>query len=338
MRILVTGGAGFIGSAFIRLALPATDAEILNLDKLTYAGNPDNLAPVAENDRYRFVQGDISDPDVVQAVFEAFRPDVVVHFAAESHVDRSILTPEPVIRTNLNGTFTLLEAARRNSVKRFVHVSTDEVYGSLEHPLEADETFPLRTSSPYSASKAGSDLLALSYHTTYRLPVIVTRASNNYGPYQFPEKLIPLFISNCLHDEPLPVYGTGGNVRDWIHVLDHCRGIDAALRRGRPGEVYNFGGDAELTNLELTHLMLELLGKPRDLIRFVQDRPGHDLRYAIDFSKAQQELGWQPRTTFRNGLQETIDWYLQNTEWTDRVRSGEYRTYYESQYGTRLDS
>jgi dTDP-glucose 4,6-dehydratase len=335
MRILVTGGAGFIGSAFIRLALPATDAEILNLDKLTYAGNPDNLAPVAENDRYRFVQGDISDPDVVQAVFEAFRPDVVVHFAAESHVDRSILTPEPVIRTNLNGTFTLLEAARRNSVKRFMHVSTDEVYGSLEHPLEADETFPLRTSSPYSASKAGADLLALSYHTTYRLPVIVTRASNNYGPYQFPEKFIPLMISHALEGKRLPVYGDGLQVRDWLYVEDHCRAILALIEKGLAGEVYNIGGNCSLPNIDVIRRLLRATGRGEDLIEHVTDRPGHDRRYALSSAKLTRETGWQPQMDFDTGLARTIEWYQTNQPWLQRVRSGEYQNYYETNYSAR---
>jgi dTDP-glucose 4,6-dehydratase len=335
MRVLVTGGAGFIGSAFIRLALPATDADILNLDKLTYAGNPDNLAPVAENARYRFVQGDICDETVVQNVFETFRPDAVVHFAAESHVDRSILTPEPVIRTNLNGTFTLLEAARRNAVPRFVHVSTDEVYGSLEAPLEADEAFPLRASSPYSASKAGSDLLALSYYTTYRLPVIVTRASNNYGPYQFPEKFIPLMISNALEGKRLPVYGDGLQVRDWLYVEDHCRGILAIIEKGRTGEIYNIGGNCSLPNIEVIQRVLRATGRGEDLIDYVTDRPGHDRRYALSSAKLMQETGWQPQMDFATGLARTIEWYQTNQTWLARVRSGEYQKYYETNYSAR---
>jgi dTDP-glucose 4,6-dehydratase len=337
-RLLVTGGCGFIGSNFVRWELAEyPDVSIANVDKLTYAGNPENLADCADDARYTFHHGDICDPEFVRNAIATAKPDAVINFAAESHVDRSIQDSGPFVRTNVVGTQVLLDACRSAGVGRYVQVSTDEVYGSLGAEGKFSEETPLAPNSPYSASKTAADLLVRAYCHTFGFPGITTRCSNNYGPYQFPEKLIPLFISNCLHDEPLPVYGTGGNVRDWIHVLDHCRGIDAALRRGRPGEVYNFGGDAELTNLELTHLMLELLGKPRELIRFVQDRPGHDLRYAIDFSKAQRDLGWQPRTTFRHGLQETIDWYLRNIAWTDRVRSGEYRTYYESQYGKRLN-
>jgi len=335
MRILVTGGAGFIGSAFIRLALPATEAEILNLDKLTYAGNPDNLALVAENARYRFVQGDICDAAAVQNIFETFRPEIVVHFAAESHVDRSILSPDPVIRTNLNGTFTLLEAARRNSVQRFVHVSTDEVYGSLEAPLEADESFPLRTSSPYSASKAGSDLLALSYYTTYRMPVVVTRASNNYGPYQFPEKFIPLMIANALEEKRLPVYGDGQQVRDWLYVDDHCRGILALTEKGRPGQIYNIGGNCSLPNLEVIRRVLRATGKSEDLIEHVGDRPGHDRRYALSSAKLMRETGWRPEMDFDRGLDRTIAWYRSNKTWLARVRSGEYLKYYEANYSGR---
>ena len=335
MRILVTGGAGFIGSAFIRLALPDAKSEILNLDKLTYAGNPDNLASVAENARYRFVQGDICDPAVVQNVFETFRPEVVIHFAAESHVDRSILTPGPVIRTNVNGTFTLLEAARRNSVQRFVHVSTDEVYGSLEAPLEADESFPLRTSSPYSASKGGSDLLALSYFTTYRLPVMVTRASNNYGPYQFPEKFIPLMISNALEGKRLPVYGDGLQVRDWLHVDDHCRGILAVVEKGRAGEIYNIGGNCSLPNLDVVRRVLQAAGKGEELVERVADRPGHDRRYALSSAKLMRETGWRPEIDFDRGLEHTIEWYRSNPTWLARVRSGEYLKFYEANYSAR---
>jgi dTDP-glucose 4,6-dehydratase len=336
-RLLVTGGCGFIGSNFIRWELAeCPDVAIANVDKLTYAGNLENLADCDGDSRYSFHHGDICDAEFVRGVIAETRPEAIVNFAAESHVDRSIQDSGPFVRTNIVGTQVLLDACRAAGIGRYVQVSTDEVYGSLGAEGKFTEETPLAPNSPYSASKTAADLLVRAYCHTFGFPGIITRCSNNYGPFQFPEKLIPLFISNCLRNEPLPVYGTGSNVRDWIHVLDHCRGIDAALRRGRPGEVYNFGGDAELTNLELTHLMLELLGKPRDLIRFVQDRPGHDLRYAIDFTKAQRELGWGPRTTFRDGLRETIDWYLANPNWIERVRSGEYRSYYESQYGKRL--
>src|SRR5579872_56575 len=269
MRILVTGGAGFIGSAFIRLALRSTDHEIVNLDKLTYAGNLENLASVGDHPRYRFVRADIADREAVEQVVGESKPDTLVHFAAESHVDRSIFAPTPVFDTNLRGTFTLLEVARAHAIGRFIHVSTDEVYGSLEAPLEADETFPLYPSSPYSEAKAGSDLLALAYAKTYKMPVIVTRASNNYGPHQFPEKLIPLMISNALEDKPLPVYGDGMNVRDWLYVEDHCSAIDRVLHDGRPGEVYNIGGNNEWHNIDIVKLILKELGKPETLIKFV---------------------------------------------------------------------
>ena len=275
MKILVTGGAGFIGSAFVRYFLAADPGgRIVNLDKLTYAGNLENLGSIADDPRYRFVQGDICDASLVESLLAEEKPDAIVHFAAESHVDRSILSPEPVIQTNLRGTFTLLEAARRAGTGRFVHVSTDEVYGSLAEPLEATEEFPLNASSPYSASKAGSDLLARSYFVTYKLPVVITRASNNYGPYQFPEKLIPLMIANALEDRPLPVYGDGMQRRDWLYVEDHCRGILAVLRRGQDGEIYNIGGNRSLPNLEVVRRILELTGKPESLIRYVADRPG----------------------------------------------------------------
>src|SRR6478752_3470394 len=279
MKILVTGGAGFIGSAFVRMAIGERDLQVVNLDKLTYAGNLENLASVDGSPRYRFVQGDICDAEVVNALVEEERPDAIVHFAAESHVDRSILSPEPVVRNNYNGTFTLLEAARRSKIARFVHVSTDEVYGSLEAPGEADELYPLNASSPYSASKAASDLLARSYFVTFKLPVVITRASNNYGPYQFPEKLIPLMITNAFDDRALPVYGNGQQVRDWLFVEDHCRGILAVLRHGRDGEIYNIGGNRSLPNLEVVHQVLTLTGKPESLIEYVPDRPGHDRRY-----------------------------------------------------------
>jgi dTDP-glucose 4,6-dehydratase len=308
---------------------------IVNLDKLTYAGNLDNLAPVAGDARYRFVHGDICDAALVARIFEEEKPDAIVHFAAESHVDRSILAPHAVFETNLRGTFTLLEAARSHGIGRFVHVSTDEVYGSLDEPLEADETFPLRASSPYSASKAGSDLLALSYFTTYKLPVLVTRASNNYGPYQFPEKLIPLMISNALSDRPLPVYGDGLQVRDWLYVEDHCRGILAVLRGGRDGQVYNIAGNASVPNIDVVGKILAATEKPESLIQHVTDRPGHDRRYALTSAKLIAETGWSPRVQFEEGLLLTVRWYQTHEEWIKRVRSGEYQSFYADNYGGR---
>jgi dTDP-glucose 4,6-dehydratase len=335
MKILVTGGAGFIGSAFVRMAMGETDLRVVNLDKLTYAGNLENLADVAGNARYRFVQGDICDAELVHALVGEERPDAIVHFAAESHVDRSILSPEPVVRTNYNGTFTLLEAARQHHVARFVHISTDEVYGSLEAPAEAGEQYALNPSSPYSASKAASDLLARSYFVTFKLPVVITRASNNYGPYQFPEKLIPLMITNALEDRSLPVYGDGQQVRDWLYVEDHCRGILAVLRQGRDGEIYNIGGNRSLPNLEVVHQVLGLTGKPDSLIAYVKDRPGHDRRYALSSEKLMRETAWQPVMNFETGLARTIEWYRGNPAWLAHVRSGAYRTYYERNYGDR---
>src|SRR3954469_922090 len=316
MKLLVTGGAGFIGSSFVRMALTEGWAEsVLNVDKLTYAGNLDNLRAIAGHSGYKFVQVDICDEPAIEDLFRSESPDAVVHFAAESHVDRSIHSPAPVILTNFNGTFSLLEAARRNKVARFVHVSTDEVYGSIEPPLDADETFPVRASSPYSASKAGSDLLALSYFTTYKLNVSVTRASNNYGPYQFPEKLIPLMISNALEDIPLPVYGDGQQVRDWLYVEDHCRAIHTVLERGGPGEIYNIGGNCSLPNLEVVHRILRATGRPESLITRVTDRPGHDRRYALTNAKLTAHTGWKPEMDFDRGLAATVDWYKANQDW-----------------------
>ena len=336
-RILVTGGCGFIGSTFVRLELESDPIlEVVNLDKLTYAGNLDNLASVADHPRYRFVRGDISDRDLVGKLMTEGGFDAVVNFAAESHVDRSLLDSGPFIQTNVVGTQVLLDASRQVKVGRFIQVSTDEVYGSLGATGLFTEETPLAPNSPYSATKAAADMLVRAYCHSFGFPGIITRCSNNYGPYQFPEKLIPLFISNALADQSLPVYGTGQNVRDWIHVIDHCRGIDAALRRGQAGEIYNFGGRQEKTNLEITHLLLELLGKPQSLIRYVSDRPGHDLRYAIDCSKAAAELSWQPQISFDSGLRETINWYRANEAWVSRIKSGAYLAYYEEQYGARL--
>jgi dTDP-glucose 4,6-dehydratase len=336
MKIAVTGGAGFIGSCFVRLLVRAgDDAEVTVLDKLTYAGNLANLAEVAGNPRYRFLRVDICDEAAVDSAFDSVKPDVVVHFAAESHVDRSILSPAPVFETNLRGTFVLLEAARKRKLGRFIHVSTDEVYGSVAAPHEADENYPLRTSSPYSASKAGSDLLALSYFTTYQLPVSVTRASNNYGPYQFPEKLIPLMICNALEDQPLPVYGDGMQIRDWLHVEYHCRAILSVIERGRAGEVYNIGGTCSVPNIDIVQRILEATGKPESLIRYVADRPGHDRRYALTCEKLERETGWAPQVNFDAGLRSTIDWYRTNAVWVEHVRSGEYQKYYSVNYGNR---
>jgi dTDP-glucose 4,6-dehydratase len=336
MKWLVTGGAGFIGSCFVRTAIAEGWAErIVNFDKLTYAGNLENLEAVANHLAYRFVQADICDSDAVEETFASEAPDAVIHFAAESHVDRSIHSPAPAIYTNLNGTFTLLEAARRNKVSRFVHVSTDEVYGSIEPPHEADESYPVHASSPYSASKAGSDLLALSYFTTYKLNVSVTRASNNYGPYQFPEKLIPLMISNALDDKPLPVYGDGQQVRDWLYVEDHCRAIREVVEKGGAGEIYNIGGNCSLPNLDVVRRILKATGNAETLITRVADRPGHDRRYALTNRKLTRDTGWEPAMNFERGLDATIDWYRRNTEWTRRVKSGEYRRFYELNYSNR---
>ena len=336
MKLIVTGGAGFIGSSFVRMSLKQGWAEhVINVDKLTYAGNLENLEPVADHPGYRFVQADICDASTIEDLFSKESPDAVVHFAAESHVDRSIHSPAPVIQTNFNGTFTLLEAARRSKIGRFVHISTDEVYGSIEPPHEADESYPLRASSPYSASKAGSDLLALSYYTTYKLNVSVTRASNNYGPYQFPEKLIPLMISNALEDKPLPIYGDGQQIRDWLYVEDHCRAIRAVLEKGEPGEIYNIGGNCSLPNLEVVRRILKATGKPESLLTRVADRPGHDRRYALTNAKLTRQTGWEPEMDFDQGLRKTVEWYLANQSWVKRVKTGEYRAFYDLNYANR---
>jgi dTDP-glucose 4,6-dehydratase len=333
-RMLVTGCCGFIGANFVRHELEADpEVEITNLDALTYAGNPDNLADLEDNPRYHFVQGDIADRASVTRLIVEGGFDAIVNFAAESHVDRSIDDATPFLRTNVVGTQCLLDAARTAKVGRYVQVSTDEVYGTLQPddpPFR--ETTPLAPNSPYAASKAGADLLVRAAHHTFGMDIVITRCSNNYGPYQFPEKLIPLFITNIMADVPVPVYGDGRQVRDWIHVLDHCRGIGAALRRGRPGEVYNFGGKSERFNIDVTLGLLMLCGKTEDLIRYVTDRPGHDRRYAVNCSRAESELGWRPTVTFEQGLVETVEWYRSNARWVDRVRSGEYRTR-ESNHG-----
>ena len=324
MKIIVTGGAGFIGSNFvIHMVNKYPEHEIINLDLLTYAGNLENLKSVENAPNYRFVKGDIADRN----------------FAAESHVDRSIKDPESFVRTNVMGTTTLLDACKEYGIKRFHQVSTDEVYGDL--PLDRPDLFfteetPLHTSSPYSSSKASADLFVMAYHRTFGIPVTVSRCSNNYGPYQFPEKLIPLIISRALADEELPVYGTGENVRDWLHVADHCQAIDLILKNGRVGEVYNIGGHNERTNLEVVKTILRTLGKPESLIKFVTDRPGHDRRYAIDPTKMETELGWKPQYIFDTGMAQTIQWYLDNKEWWEHIISGEYNNYFEKMYGDRL--
>ena len=330
--VLVTGGCGFIGANFVRYLLESDPrVRVVNLDALTYAGNPANLSdiPTRFAARYHFVKGDIVDEPGVARLFAEYAPDTVVHFAAESHVDRSIVDSGPFVRTNVLGTQILLDAVREFKVAKYVHVSTDEVYGSLGPTGLFIETTPLDPSSPYSASKAASDLLVKAYHHTFGLHAVITRCSNNYGPYQFPEKLIPLFITNLMQDLQVPVYGDGQQIRDWIHVADHCAGVEAAWRRGKPGEVYNFGGRCEKANLDLTHLLLELLGKPKTLIKYVADRLGHDRRYAIDCTKAERELGWSSRVEFATGLAETIAWYQANAAWIDGIKTGEYLGYYK---------
>ena len=339
MTIIVTGGAGFIGSNFIFYMLRAhPEDRIVCLDKLTYAGNLTTLAPAMEAENFRFVKGDICDREAVFSLFAEERPDVVVNFAAESHVDRSIEDPGVFLRTNILGTQVLMDASRKYGVKRYHQVSTDEVYGDL--PLDRPDLFfteetPIHTSSPYSASKASADLLVMAYHRTYGLPATISRCSNNYGPYHFPEKLIPLMIINCLNDRPLPVYGTGENVRDWLYVEDHCKAIDLILHNGRIGEVYNIGGHNEMRNIDIVRLICKTLGKPESLITYVTDRKGHDLRYAIDPTKIHKELGWLPETKFADGIQKTIQWYLENRDWWEAIVNGEYQNYYERMYAGR---
>ncbi len=340
MNIIVTGGAGFIGGNFVhRMVKKYPEDTIINVDLLTYAGNLETCKPVENEPNYKFYRGDIADADFVNRVFEAEKPDIVVNFAAESHVDRSITDPGIFVHSNVLGTVTLLDACRRYGIKRYHQVSTDEVYGDL--PLDRPdlfftETTPLHTSSPYSSSKASADLFVLAYHRTFGLPVTISRCSNNYGPYHFPEKLIPLMISRALADEELPVYGDGANVRDWLHVSDHCAAIDLIIHNGRVGEVYNVGGHNERTNLEVVKTILHALNKPESLIRFVKDRPGHDRRYAIDPTKLETELGWKPEYNFDTGIAQTIEWYLNNREWWEHIISGEYQNYFENMYGERL--
>ena len=340
MKLIITGGAGFIGSNFIYYQLKNhPEDEFICLDKLTYAGSLSSLKYAMEQQNFKFVRGDIADREFVYSLFEAEKPDIVVNFAAESHVDRSILEPELFLKTNVIGTGVLMDACRKYGIKRYHQVSTDEVYGDL--PLDRPdlfftETTPLHTSSPYSASKASADLLVLAYHRTYGLPVTISRCSNNYGPYHFPEKLIPLMIINALHDKALPVYGDGANVRDWLYVEDHCSAIDLIIRHGREGEVYNVGGHNEKSNLDVVKIILKALGKSEDLITFVKDRPGHDRRYAIDPTKIHNELGWLPQTKFENGIVKTIEWYLANKDWWQEIISGEYQKYYEKMYKNRI--
>lgn len=337
MTIIVTGGAGFIGSNFIFYMLKKhPDYRVVCLDKLTYAGNLSTLKDVMGKPNFRFVKADICDRNAVNSLFEEEKPDIVVNFAAESHVDRSILDPGVFLQTNIIGTAVLMDACRKYGIKRYHQVSTDEVYGDL--PLDRSDLFftentPICTSSPYSSSKAAADLLCLSYYRTYALPVSVSRCSNNYGPYHFPEKLIPLTIANALNDRPLPVYGTGENVRDWLYVEDHCKAIDLIIHRGKEGEIYNIGGHNEMKNIDIVKLICKELNKPESLITFVRDRKGHDLRYAIDPSKIHNELGWLPETKFADGIVKTIKWYLDNREWWENIVSGEYRDYYKKMYG-----
>ncbi len=339
MKMIITGGAGFIGSNFVfYMKKQHPDYDLVCVDKLTYAGNLETLAPVMNDPKFKFIKADIADRKAVYDLFEAEKPDVIVNFAAESHVDRSIETPSIFLETNVMGTQVLLDACRKYGIKRYHQVSTDEVYGDL--PLDRPDLFftektPLHTSSPYSASKASADLLCNAYHRTYGLPITISRCSNNYGPYQFPEKLIPLMIANSLADKPLPVYGEGLNVRDWLYVEDHCVAIDLILIGGKEGQVYNIGGHNEMRNIDIVKLILRALDKPESLITHVTDRKGHDMRYAIDPTFIHNELGWLPETKFENGIQRTIEWYLANKPWWENIVNGEYRNYYERMYGNR---
>jgi dTDP-glucose 4,6-dehydratase len=333
-NLFITGGAGFIGSNFVHHVLDRyPDYRVVVYDKLTYAGNLDNLQDVADAPRYNFVRGDICDTELVRQVIREYEVDSIVNFAAETHVDRSILEPGSFIQTDVYGTHVLLEAVRNFGLERIVHISTDEVYGSVTEGSSA-ETDRLLPNSPYSASKAGADLMCRAYYVTYGVPVVITRGSNNFGPYQYPEKVIPLFITNALDDEPLPLYGDGLNVRDWLYVLDHCEAIDLMLHEGQDGEIYNVGGGKELTNLQLTETILELMVKPKSLIQFVEDRPGHDRRYSVDCTRI-RALGWRPRHSFEEALEATVRWYSDNRWWWEKIKTGEYASYYQRQYGTR---
>ncbi len=335
-NILVTGGAGFIGSNFVHVMLNKhSNYTIVNFDALTYAGNLENLLTIEHNSNYVFVKGDICNKEQVAKAFHEHSIDTVVHFAAESHVDRSIAGPAVFVQTNVVGTQVLLDVSREIGIERFLHVSTDEVYGSLGATGYFTEETSLHPNSPYSASKASSDMLVLAYHHTFGFPGIVTRCSNNYGPYQFPEKLIPLLIANALNDKSIPVYGDGLNVRDWLYVEDHCSALDAVLHNGTIGDVYNIGGHNEWKNIDIVKLVLKEIGKPESLITYVKDRPGHDKRYAIDAAKIKNELGWVPSYQFENGIKKTVQWYLQNKQWWERIISGQYKKYYESQYSER---
>jgi len=333
--ILVTGGCGFIGSNFVRYMVRNYNYKVINVDKLTYAGNLENLSDISDHPNYEFVRGDIADKPLIEGLASK-GIDAVINFAAESHVDRSIEDPRIFIETNVLGTQTLLEAARKHGIHRFVQISTDEVYGSLGPRGSFKEMSPLAPNSPYSASKTAADLLVRAYYKTYGLATIITRCSNNYGPYQFPEKLIPLMITNALENKSLPVYGDGMNVRDWIHVEDHCRAIDLIMHRGKEGEVYNIGANNELPNIEIVKIILKRLNKPESLIKFVEDRPGHDLRYAIDSDKLRDELGWDVMYPFEEGIDLTVRWYVEHQDWWEKIKSGEYLSYYEKMYGHRL--
>ncbi|OJE01235.1 dTDP-glucose 4,6-dehydratase [Bacillus cereus] len=338
MKVLVTGGAGFIGSNFVRYMVKKyPEYNIVNLDSLTYAGNLENLKDIEKLSNYKFVKGDIADRQFINQLFKEEKFDYVLNFAAESHVDRSITNPDIFIQTNIQGTQVLLDAAKNAEVKKYLQVSTDEVYGTLGETGYFTEETPLASNSPYSSSKAGADLLVRAYHETFGLPVNITRCSNNYGPFHFPEKLIPLMIINALNDKQLPVYGDGLNVRDWLHVEDHCQAINLVLHKGKNGEVYNVGGNNERTNIEIVKTILKALGKPESLIKYVTDRPGHDRRYAIDATKLREELGWSPKYNFDTGIEQTIKWYLENQDWWKNIISGEYQEYFKNQYANRLE-
>ena len=334
MKLLITGGLGFIGSNFIRYILKKyPDYEVINLDKMTYCANPENLKDIEKDSRYKFIKGDICDKELVNDLVSKEKPDVIINFAAETHVDRSILEPDAFIKTDIFGTHTLLEAVRNYKIEKYIQISTDEVYGSIEKGLFTEQS-DLKPNSPYSASKTGADLLVRAYFKTYELPVLITRSSNNYGPWQYPEKLIPLFITNLIEGKKVPVYGDGLNVRDWLYVLDNCSGIDVVLHKGKTGEIYNIGADNERTNKEITEIILKGLGKDESSIEYVKDRPGHDRRYALDSTKL-KKLGWKPEYGFDQAMKETIEWYKNNPDWWKKIKSGEYLEYYKKQYHNR---